>query len=103
MLAAHEWIHAFEQDTAEHEVFVPGDSAVPPARRPRERLHLHADHSAQVAVGGADDRSRAIAASWSVEDGAVVVRPDDAPRASAVHATYRIVSISAERLLVRSS
>ncbi len=103
VLSAHEWIHAFEQDTAEHEVYVPSDSAVPPARRPRQRLQLNGDHSARVAVGGADDRSRAVAARWSLEDDAVVVEPEDRGHAGAARFTYRIVSISAERLLVRSS
>lgn len=99
-LTAHEWLHAFEEDAAGDEVYRPAATAVPPARRPRERLNLAADGSAHVSVGGPDDRSRSLAATWSADGDDIVVRVTSAQSA---RTTYRIVSVHADRLVVRAS
>jgi len=99
-MTAHQWLHAFEEDAAGDEVYRPAESEVPPARRPRERLTLDADGSARVSVGGPDDRSRALAATWSADGADIVVR---VTRTLTARSTYRIVSVEHDRLVVRVS
>ena len=99
-ITAHEWLHAFEEDAAGDEVYRPAATAVPPARRPRERLSLKADGSARVSVGGADDRSRALVATWSEDGDDIVI---SVTSRAAARSTYTIISIENDRLLVRVS
>lgn len=99
-ITAHEWLHAFEEDAGGDEVYRPAAAAVPPARRPRERLSLAADGSARVFVGGPDDRSRALAATWSADGDAIVLRVTSAPASRSI---YRIMSVQADKLVVRVS
>ena len=88
------WIHVFEEDTPAGAVYRPEASSIPLSRRPRERLQLSPDGSAQYLTGGADDRPAGRAARWREEDGVLVVRTDDVE--------LRIVDRSAERLVVQS-
>ncbi len=97
---AHEWLHFFEEDAAGEEIYRPAATAVPPARRPRERLQLGADGAAHVSVGGPDDRSRALAATWTAVSNDIVIRVTSAPTA---RSSYRIVTIEPDRLVVRVS
>jgi hypothetical protein len=91
-----EWVHVFEQDKGKDAVYRPADADIPPSRRPREHLVLHADGSATIRTGGPDDRLVARQAKWSRDDeGQVVVR--DSGRAQAL----RIVDHSPDRLVVR--
>jgi hypothetical protein len=91
------WVHVFEQDTAAGAVFRRADADIPLSRRPRLRFQLHRDGSAEIAIGGADDRPTARPAQWTEEDGDVVVRSAEGSE------TLRIVAQSVERLLVRIS
>lgn len=100
LLTAHEWIHAYEKDSSGDEVYRPVTVDLPLSRRPRERLQCKPDGTGFVAVGGPDDRSQVLPATW-VADGEQVVIRLTTPSAS--RTTYRVVSISADRLLVRVS
>ena len=68
------WVHAFEEDTPAGAVYRPDGERFPLSRRPRRRLSLHADGSATVADGGADDRLVDRSATWSEVDGEAVIR-----------------------------
>jgi hypothetical protein len=90
-----EWVHVFEQDNGKDAVYLPIDADIPPSRRPREHLVLHADGSATIRTGGPDDRLVARPAKWSKDDdGNVVVRDQG-------RATLRVVDYSPNRLVVR--
>ncbi len=99
-VTASEWVHMFEEDAAGDEIYRPAAADTPAARRPRERLRLLADGSAQVSVGGPDDRSRALAATWTPEGEDIVIRIPNGPP---TRSTYRIALITADRLTVRVS
>ncbi len=89
------WVHAFEDDHAEGDVYRPAAGTFPLARRPREAFELHRDGSALVFQGGPDDRSMADDATWTdTPKGIVVV---DA-RGGVL---YRIVERTPTQLIVR--
>jgi hypothetical protein len=89
------WVHVFEEDTAEGEVFRSADADIPLSRRPRQRVELRPDGSAVLFSGGPDDRYVPTSARWTEEDGEIVVRDaNDIVR-------MRIIEQSADRLLVR--
>jgi hypothetical protein len=94
-LFATRWVHLFEEDTPEGEVYAPEDGPIPLSRRPRERLQFDADGSAAVFVPGPDDRPAPRSARWTDHEGEVIVRTD------AGGATLRIVRQSPTRLVVR--
>ena len=94
-LFATRWVHLFEEDTPEGEVYAPEDGPIPLSRRPRERLQFDPDGSAAVFVPGPDDRPAPRPARWTDEGGEVIVRTDQGG------APLRIVQQSATRLLVR--
>lgn len=100
LVLAHEWLHAFEEDSGPEDVYRPVTTVIAPTRRPRERVRLSADGSATVAVGGADDRFEHHQGTWSVDGEHIVVRATGAP---AVRTTYRIVAVATDRLLMRVS
>jgi hypothetical protein len=87
------WVHAFEEDDAAGAVFRPEDADLPLSRRPRERLALAADGSAQLFVPGADDRPRPRDGTWREQGGEIVV--------ATPAGDYRVVSWSPDRLVVR--
>ena len=62
------WVHLFEQDSPEGEVYAPEDGPIPLSRRPRERLELKPDGSAVVFGPGADDRPTPQPARWTEDD-----------------------------------
>ena len=89
------WVHVVEQDSARGAVFWPEDADIPLSRRPRERLVLHRDGSAEWLVPGADDRPAARGARWSRQDNGIVVRERSGRE------VLRITDVSSERLLAR--
>jgi hypothetical protein len=95
-LFATEWVHAFEEDTAEGAVYRPRGRALPLSRRPRERLKLAPDGSATVYVQGPDDRYIEQPGTWREEKDGVVVR-------SKAGSELKIVEQSSDRLVVRSA
>ena len=91
------WVHVHEEDNAEGAVYrAEDDGAIPLSRRPRQRLKLKPDGSAQISRPGADDRGVAEPATWTKEEDALVVHEKGGGR------RMRIVSRSPSRLVVRS-
>ena len=73
-LFATPWVHVFEEDTGDGEVYRPEDGDIPLSRRPRRRLSFSPDGSARVAMPGPDDRPREQHATWEQEGDDVVLR-----------------------------
>jgi hypothetical protein len=93
-LFATRWVHLYEKDTAQGEVYAPEDSAIPLSRRPRERLELKPDGSATIYEGGADDRLLGRPARWSEEgDDAALDTKAEGP-------SLRIVERSPQRIVI---
>jgi hypothetical protein len=93
-LLATDWVHVFEEDTADGAVFRPEHAEIPLSRRPRERLRLRPNGKATVLVQGEDDRYVERSATWHDEDGTVVLRARGGP-------TLRIIDRSPSRLIVK--
>jgi hypothetical protein len=73
-LFAAPWVHLFEEDSADGELYRPDTGDIPLSRRPRRRLSFSPDGSVRVALPGPDDRLREEHASWQQEGDDVVVR-----------------------------
>lgn len=97
-LFATTWVHAFEEDDANRAVYrAEDDATIRLSRRPRERFQLNADGSAQIFIQGPNDGYVEQPATWTEEEGALVVRE----RAGATR--FRIVEQSPARLVVQST
>lgn len=93
------WVHAFEEDTSDGEVYRPDDENVPLSRRPREAFELNPDGTARVFRPAPDDRMTPTEASWTDEGDAVVLR---APAGSGSRSVQlRITEAGPDRLLVK--
>ncbi len=68
------WVHVFEEDTGDGEVYRPGDGDIPLSRRPRRRLSFSPDGSARVGMPGPDDRPNEQRGTWEQEGDEVVLR-----------------------------
>ena len=73
-LFRHRWIHSFEEDSAGAQVYRPESWDFPLSRRPREAFELRADGTGQLFLPGQEDRPQAADASWTNEDGDLVIR-----------------------------
>jgi hypothetical protein len=93
------FVHAFEEDGSEGEVYRPEGDAVRRSRRPRERLSFSKDGTARLALARPDDRLSEVRARWTVEGADIVVTPEDAGGSSAVPLRVRLTPDG--RLLVR--
>jgi hypothetical protein len=91
------WIHVFEEDGAGEQVYQPASGPIPLSRRPREGLTLHADGTATVEAGGADDRPVRHQATWRRTAQGLVV---DVPTAGGGSTELHIVRASPDRLVV---
>jgi hypothetical protein len=89
------WVHLFEQDSPEGEVYAPEDGPIPLSRRPRERLELKPDGTAVVFGPGPDDRPSPSPARWTEDARGVVVRPERGG------AALRIVERTPTRLVIQ--
>jgi len=89
------WVHVFEEDTPEGAVYRPEDDQIPLSRRPRERLEIRADGSAEILAPGPDDRFVAQPAAWTDEKNGLVIQ------ARHGGADFRIVHRSPDRLVVK--
>jgi hypothetical protein len=98
-LFATPWVHVFEEDTANGEVYRPEDGDIPLSRRPRRHLSFSPDGSARVAMPGPDDRPREQHATWQQEGDDVVLRfkGDSGGEARVLRASLQ----SPTRLIVR--
>jgi hypothetical protein len=95
------WVHSFEEDTADAQVYRPQSWDFPLSRRPRAAFELRADGTAQLFLPGASDRPEAADASWTEEAGELIIRA--AKKGAAGPLTWRIVESTADKLLVRRS
>ncbi len=77
-LAGTRWVHAFEEDTAEGEVYRPETDDVPLSRRPRRRIAFSKDGSVSVQMPGPDDRLVETQGRWQREGKDVVVNVEPA-------------------------
>lgn len=93
------WVHAFEEDTAEGEVYRPDTEDVPLSRRPRRRISLSTDGRARIAMPGPDDRLVETSATWGKEGGDLVVRAEGGPASS--RGVLRISAPAPGRLIVK--
>ena len=95
-LIGKRWLHLFEEDGPEGEVYIPESAGLPLSRRPREGFELDEGGKARVYSSGADDRLISTPAVWSEEDGVILLKtsPDGA-------AEFRIEKMKADRLFVR--
>lgn len=100
-LLQRRWIHSFEEDAAEAQVYRPQSWDFPLSRRPRDAFELRADGTAQLFLPGAQDRPEAADASWTEEDGKLVIRT--IKKAAHSPLTLRIIEFTADKLLVRRS
>jgi hypothetical protein len=69
------WVHVFEEDGPEGQVYRPSSGKVPLSRRPRRRISFSPDGSARVVVAGEDDRLHELEAHWTEKDGEITVAP----------------------------
>ena len=92
------WIHVFEEDTPEGEVYRPETEDVPLSRRPRRRLSFSPDGTAHVEVPGPDDRPVEVEARWEAEGEPAAPAKRSAVTAQAV---IRIRDRSPTRIVVR--
>jgi len=95
-----EWVHVFEEDGPEGDVYRPAAEGPPLSRRPRQRLSFSDDGSATLVVSGPDDRLRSLAASWTEERGEIRVRAESG---GASVRTLRVRVKSTDLLLVRKA
>ena len=95
------WIHSFEEDSPETQVYRPQSWDFPLSRRPRDAFELRADGTAQLFLPGAEDRPEAADASWTEEEGQLLIRAVKKGAHSPL--TLRIVESTADKLVVRRS
>jgi hypothetical protein len=96
-LFATRWVHAYEEDSAQGEVYRPAGADLPLSRRPREQLQLREDGSASLFAGGPDDRPVVTDAVWKREGELIVVHL----RGSRRGPVLRIVEEAPDRLIVK--
>jgi hypothetical protein len=89
------WVHVFEEDTADAEVYRPESDDIPLSRRPRRRLTLMPDGSARIGMPGPDDRPSEVDATWEPQGEEIVVSPSAGK-------ALRVTRESARRIVVRS-
>jgi hypothetical protein len=100
-LFRHRWIHSFEEDSVQAQVYRPQSWDFPLSRRPREAFELRADGTAQLFLPGAADRPEAANASWTQEEGQLLIRA--VKKGSHGPLTLRIIDSGTDKLLVRRS
>ena len=69
------WVHVFEEDGPEGQVYRRESGPLPLSRRPRQRVAFARDGSARVVVSGPDDRLHEVEARWVEADGEITVSP----------------------------
>jgi hypothetical protein len=100
-LFRHRWVHSFEEDIAGAQVYRRQSWDFPLSRRPREAFELRADGTAQLFLPGAEDRPQAADASWTEEEGELVIRA--AKKGARGPSRFRIIESAADKLVVRRS
>jgi hypothetical protein len=97
------WVHVFEEDGPEGQVYRPESGKVPLSRRPRRRVSFSPDGSARVTVAGPDDRLHDVEAHWTEKDGAIRVEPSEGVRRGASSVSFEPMrfEVAAKDRLVR--
>ena len=93
------WVHSFEEDSAQAQVYRPQSWDFPLSRRPREAFELRPDGTAQLFLPGASDRPEATDTSWTEEAGELIIRAKRKSGQSPL--TWRIVDFGVDKLVVR--
>ena len=96
-LLARKWLHAYEEDSDGNEVFRPEGSNLPPSRG-REILDLRQGAAATKSIPGPDDRSKAVARTWSLDMGRVLTLGSSGKGPGMA---YEIVSVAQDRLVLK--
>jgi hypothetical protein len=98
------WVHVFEEDGPEGQVYRPETGKVPLSRRPRQRVSFARDGSARVVVSGPDDRLHEVEAHWTEKDGAIRVEPREPVRRGSSSVSFGPMrfELAAKDRLVRS-
>jgi hypothetical protein len=91
------WVHVFEEDGPDGDVYRPEGEDLPLSRRPRRRLSFARDGTARIGVAGPDDRLGEVEARWREEGGEITVRTESRGVATELRVRLR----SEGRLLVR--
>jgi hypothetical protein len=100
-LLQQRWIHSFEEDSVEGQVYRPQSWDFPLSRRPRDAFELRPDGTAHLFLPGAADRPEAADASWTEEKGELLIRATK--KGVPAPLALRVVESSADKLLVRRS
>jgi hypothetical protein len=100
-LFRHRWIHSFEEDSVQAQVYRPQSWDFPLSRRPREAFEMRAEGTAQLFLPGAEDRPEAADASWTEKEGQLLIRA--VKKGSRGALTLRIIESGTDKLLVRRS
>jgi hypothetical protein len=100
-LFRHRWVHSFEEDSAQAQVYRRQSWDFPLSHRPREAFELRADSTAQLFLPGAEDRPQAADASWTEEESELVIRA--AKKGARGPSRFRIIESAADKLVVRRS
>lgn len=91
------WVHAYEEDTADRQVFRPATHRLPPSRG-RMSFELNPDGSMVFHGIGPADRSQAATGAWTSEGARLALHSGAAESPDQV---LDIVSIEPDRLVVR--
>jgi hypothetical protein len=94
------WIHVFEEDTVDAEVYRPETQDVPLSRRPRCRLELSPDGTARILVPGPADRLVESRGVWRPEGERASVGARGSPGEEAAVRLIRVREHSQARLVV---
>ena len=86
------WRHSHEEDIDDHLVFRRDDYDFPLSRG-RRSLDLRADGSVVSSAPGPTDAPESVTGTWTIDDGDLIVRGPNP-------ATYRIVAVEADRLVL---
>src|SRR4029450_3764572 len=100
-LFRHRWIHSFEEDSVQAQVYRPQSWGFPLSRRPREAFELRADGTARLFLPGAEERPKADDASWTEEEGQLLIRA--VKKGSRGPLTLSIIEAGTDKLLGRRS
>jgi hypothetical protein len=92
---AGNWVHSFEEDSADTLVFRREDYPFPLSRRPREEFSLSPGGRLRAARAGPTDRQEWTSGRWTVDNRRLIL---DAPEHGDA---FDIVALSADHLEIR--
>ena len=93
------WIHLYEEDRNDGEVYGLEGGEVPLSRRPRERIELRSDGTAILSGPGADDRLTEYVGHWTPDGDSLIIRVGS--RGQPTPITLRATRVGPDRLVVK--